>query len=268
MLLRPDPSFRLAAFRQGLEARGFEVITTPRKEIAAGDVLVIWNRQLHETTARRFERAGAKVLIAENGYLGREWQGSVWYALSLGHHNGAGAWPMSDSQFATDIATDASRRWDGLGVDVDNWRPDGDEIVILAQRGIGEPGVREPHGWSMRMLRILREAQQRPVRVRTHPGESKLVRSLDADLANAWCCVTWASGAALKAIVMGVPVFHGFANWIGASAARSLDPRAIESPFRGDRLPMLRRLAWAMWSIEEISSGEPFRCLLGGQHGR
>lgn len=73
--------------------------------------------------------------------------------------------------------------------------------------------------------------------------------------------VTWASGAAIKAIIEGIPVFYEFNDWIGAPAARyGIDD--TENPFLGDRNPMLHRLSWAQWTAEEIASGEPFKCLL------
>jgi hypothetical protein len=67
--------------------------------------------------------------------------------------------------------------------------------------------------------------------------------------------VTWGSGAGIKSIVAGIPVFHEMPNWIGAPAAKlGLDD--IEQPFLGDRQPMLNRLAWAQWDLDEIASGE------------
>lgn len=143
------------------------------------------------------------------------------------------------------------------------WRADGTEIVVLAQRGIGCPGVAEPRGWAHQTADILRVRTERPVRIRQHPGERGMATAtpLEHDLRNAWACVTWGSGAALKALLMGVPVFHGLKRWIGAPAALPWTDD-LERPFRGDRLPMFERLAWAIWSLEEIQSGEPFRHLL------
>jgi hypothetical protein len=81
-------------------------------------------------------------------------------------------------------------------------------------------------------------------------------------LADCFAAVTWGSGAAIKAIIAGVPVFHEFSRWIGAPAAK-FGAANLEQPFVGDRLPMLRRLAYAQWSVAEIERGEPFALLLG-----
>lgn len=254
LLLRPEPTFRFDAFASGLASLGFEITNEAKRDPKPGDVLVLWNRYAQrEPVARTYERAGATVLIAENGYLGREWRGGVWYALSVGHHNGAGRWPEGSPE-----------RWDGWNVELKPWRDGGDEVVILAQRGFGHEDVREPRGWPRRAMLALQAAGIK-ARIRRHPGErGKLERrddGLSADLANASACVTWASGAAFKALVMGIPVFNGFRQWIGKDAAR-LFKCPLAEPFLGDRLPMFRRLAWAMWDTEELASGEAFRCVL------
>lgn len=87
--------------------------------------------------------------------------------------------------------------------------------------------------------------------------------SLEDDLSDARCVVTWNSGAALRALLMGVPAFYEFPAWIGAKAALPLTAWPAE-PKRCDeaRLAMFRRLAWAQWRIVEIESGEAFAALL------
>lgn len=250
-LVRNHPTFRRAPMIAGLRACGFDVVETMSPApTSRDDLLVVWNRAAAaDRAALRYEAAGAKVIVAENGYFGWQWRGGYWYALARGKHNGAGDWPDGGSQ-----------RWDDWKVPLAPWRDGGDEIVILAQRGIGQPGVREPAGWAADAARRLGTMTKRPVRIRAHPGLTGSKTALEDDLRNAFAAVTWSSGAGLKAIQMGVPVFHGLPQWIGAAAARPFGSE-IEQPFRGDRLPMFRRLAWAMWSTDEIATGEPFRCL-------
>lgn len=235
--IKDEPLYRRNAFYSGLSAHGYEVV--PRIfNIQPSDCLVIWNRYgIGHIEAKRFEAVGAKVLVAENGYLGREWLGTSWYALSKNHHNGAGSW--------NDLGPE---RWDGWNVELESWREGGSEIVGLPQRGIGEPGVAMPFGW----------CNGRADRCRVHPGENKPLISLEDDLKNAKGVVTWASGAALKALVMGIPVTYGFKDWIGATASVPYP----QAPVPGDRLGMFRRLAWAMWNVDEIASGQAFDVLL------
>lgn len=241
----PDgPNYRREDFSAGLRAIGAEVVQNLPKP-RAGDLLLVWNRHgAKNALAQHFEAAGAEVLVAENGYLGKVWQGRKWFALARGHHAGAGHWTDGGPQ-----------RWDSWGAEMAPWREGGQEVLILEQRGIGEPGVASPPSWADHVQARIGG------RVRRHPGASVPAVPLDEDLRNARCVVTWHSGAALHALLLGVPVFHDFPRWIGAGAARPLSDFE-RGPMRGDRLATFRRLAWAMWTDEEVRSGEAFRSVL------
>lgn len=245
-LLRPSLHYRKSSFDDGLSAAGFKLVER-LPDPKPGDVLLCWNRYAgnHEL-AQQFERAGASVLVAENGLLGKGWRGGEWFALALGHHSGAGEWKPAGSE-----------RWDGWAVELAPWRTGGAETVILGQRGIGERGIRSPDHWAESVRGRIGG------RVRAHPGTSQ-AKPLAADLADARQVVTWHSGAALQALTMGVPVWYAFPQWIGAGAARPLSEWPGE-PKRDDaaRLAMFRRLAWAMWNLDEVRTGEPIRRLLG-----
>jgi hypothetical protein len=240
-LLRDALHYRKSAFNEGLKACGYSVVTELSKP-TPNDLLIIWNRySWFCDEALRFERAGARVVVCENGYLGKEWIGGDWFAMSLGHHSGAGKWHVCGPE-----------RWDSLGVELQPWRG-GSEVVILGQRGIGEPGIASPRGWA--------EDIQAKIggRVRPHPGTGPC-KPLADDLKDASAVVTWHSGAAFHALLMGIPVFYGYRKWIGAEAGRPLGEFS-EGVRYGDRLSMFRRLIWAQWRLSEIRSGEAFRHL-------
>lgn len=245
-LLRDSTHYRADAFRAGLTAQRFDVVESlpdPRP----GDLLLSWNRSgARHVLAQRFEAAGARVVVAENGYLGKAWLGRKWFALALGHHCGLGRWPDGGPQ-----------RWDALGFELEPWRSGGTQTLVLEQRGIGEPGIASPGGWAENMARRLRG------RIRRHPGAGPVAVSLRDDLAGVAQVVTWASGAALLALAYGVPVFFDLAGWIGAPAARPVAEFA-SGPWRDDaaRLAMFRRLAWAHWTVEEVENGAAFERLL------
>lgn len=254
-LIRSAPGYRRDAFISGLRAAGYQV--SAEVSPAKNNALLIWNRYgIVDREARRYEAAGGMVFVAENGYLGRDYQGRGCYALSVGLHNGAGYAPTGDEA--------RQAEW---GFRPLPWRADGDHVLVLPARGIGVAPVAQPADWLARTLRDLQQRTRRPVRVRLHPGEQGDHRSLYQDLERAWCCVTWGSGAALKALMQGVPVFHGLPHWIGAAAALPLAGGDLEKPFTGDRGPLLRRLAWSMWNLEEIARGDPFRWLNSQSRG-
>lgn len=241
--LRELPHYRRDAFAAGAKRMGYVPTFGTTLHPDHNDILVIWNRfGPAGIAADAFERAGLPVLVAENGYLGNDFAGDRWYALSRNHHNGAGTWNHY-----------GKARWDELGVELTPFRTNGDELVLLPQRGIGEAGVAMPRDWTGGA------AQRSGGRVRLHPG-TKTATDLARDLAHAWGVYTWGSGAAIKALLWGIPVYSDMPNWIAGDAAA----RYGEAPNRCEhsRLHMFRRLAWAMWRLGEIESGFAYDVLL------
>lgn len=253
--MRDHPTARRDPFVRGLQAHGFHVLPPQdlRFQPRPGDLLVTWNRMgVGHQLALKFEILGLPVIVAENGYTTQATD--CWlYALALNHHNGAGHWFVGDED-----------RTANIDLPLVDWRTRGDHILVLPQRGYGPPSVAQPRGWRKDVVHNLRRKTDRPVRVREHPGnlpKAQSPRPLSADLESCHAAVVWGSGAGIKAVIMGIPVFHFFPQWIGGSAARfGLD--AIENPWMLDRMPMLKRLAWAQWNVNEIEAGEPFAHLL------
>lgn len=249
LLIRHEPHYRRFAFEAGLQACGYAIAGEPRETPRRDDVLVIWNRYgRNHATATRFEAVGARVIVAENGGLGRDWRGDHWYSLTLTNPLASGTWPSSGAE-----------RWESFGETLCAWRKSGSECIVLAQRGIGPPGVAQPAGWHQSIARTLKSSHWL-ARIREHPGERQ-AKPLAADLGHALAVVTWASGAALKALAWGIPVIYGLDSWIGAECG--LPIRQFQGDLsRPDRLPFFHRLAWATWRTSEICRGEPFRRLL------
>ncbi len=243
--LRPTPGWRRQDFDAGLQAAGFEVvpsIQTPEP----GDLLVIWNRYAHgDELGRHFESHGAKVLVVENGYLGKGWRGQTWLSMGVSHHAGAGEW-----------GTHGPGRWDAWDVDLGPWRTEDGPSLIFGQRGFGHPDVRAPLRWA--------EAARGRFggRIRPHPADEPTC-PLDEDLEGVGQVLTWHSAAALLSLMAGVPAWYAFPQWIGARAARPLSEWG--SPSKRDdeaRLEVFRRIAWAIWNPAEIASGEAIRSVL------
>lgn len=265
VMIRAEPQYRADSFKQGLRAAGFDIQGPPRTFVPNPcDVLVIWNRYgRFNHYAEVFEGAGARVIVAENGFLGRDRDGGPWYSICERNPLAAGSWPWVRDSWG------GQNRWEcirqAIGAEICEWRKGGKEIIILAQRGIGPQGVRQPDGWHRRIAEQLRAAGHR-VRIREHPGERTPPVSLEDDLRDARAVVTWASGAAFKALLLGVPVFYGCTEWVGANAAQPLDlvrNRKLEINWP-ERLPTFQRLAWSCWRIPEIATGLPFTNLLSG----
>lgn len=234
-LTKPD---RVELFARGLRLNGYNVIPGVTFKPEAQDLLVTWNRiGSGQTAAQAFERAGRPVLVTENATWGNSFAGDRWYHIARSRHNTAGMFPVGGPD-----------RWDSLGVEPAPWGT-GTETVILEQRGIGSPPTAMPRGWGQDA------ARRYGGRVRKHPGKGP-AKALEADLANAARVVTWGSGAALQALLWGIPVVSEMPGWIGA----------CDNTDAG-RLEMLRRMAWAQWTHDEIASGYAFRVLLGSVRG-
>ena len=173
-LIRSEPHYRRDAFDTGLRVTGYDIvhpanIGKPQAERHAGHLEPI--RAL-AWLAQRFEAAGAAVLIAENGYLGRSENAyakpyttdaqepeNQLYALALNHHNGAGRWWIGEPG-----------RWRAQGIEVKPWREDGEHVLVLPQRGSDRRGG-DAAGWPESTLRRLRTLTTRSVRLRPHPRQ-------------------------------------------------------------------------------------------------
>lgn len=267
-LIRPEPHYRREAFAAGLKAAGYDVRGGPPPSPAECDVLLVWNRygDRHDL-ATLVERAGGRVIVAENGYLSAGGgvpkfdvlggpQAGHYYALALGGHNGNGRWVVG-----------AEDRFARLGVEVKPWRTTGEHILVCPNRSFGVPEQMMPADWATGVVRRLKHLTKRPVSLRLHPGNNRPARSLEEDLENAWAVVVWYSSAGLHALLAGIPVITEARAWLMKDACGT-DLRDIENPPRPDRLPALGRLAWAQWTLEEIAGGGPFRRLLDLQEAR
>ena len=224
---------RIRFFKTGLERHGYRIEMGLPVNAGNRDIFVTWNRiGRADAAAQAFQNSGRTVLVAENAAWGNEFCGRQWYSLARNYHNTAGCFPVGDST-----------RWDSLGVELPAFRTTG-ETVILPQRGIGSPPVAMPLRWPDQAL------AKHGGRIRRHPGRRPGI-SLEEDLQRAGRVITWGSGAAIKALLMGIPVTSEMPHWIGE-----------RDNTESCRLEMFRHLAWAQWRWREIESGEAFSCFI------
>ena len=259
-LIRDQPWYRRSAFVTGLRAAGYAVESQQPRAIDKEAVLVIWNRYAgNHDIALNVERAGGRVLVAENGYLGEGGgtpkfqvhpagpQPGHYYSIARGFHNDG----------TRTIDGGSPERFDRLRVNLKPWRTGGEYLLVCPNRSFGVAGRMMPTDWAEHCAGRLRKAQALPVRIRAHPGNNAPKRALLDDLQGAAAVYIWSSSCGIHALIEGIPVFCDAPYWIMKGASM-----VAGSPVPPDRLPHFQRMAYAQWSCAEIESGEPFRHLL------
>jgi len=234
LYLRHKTDERFRIFSHGLRKHGYSIQSGLPQNYGKNDLFVTWNRlPAANATANEFESRGMRVLVAENSSWGNEFNGDRWFHIARNLHNTAGMFDYFDDT-----------RWDDLQVNLEDFRSVG-EGIILPQRGIGPINVRMPPGWAEKMKK------QHGYRIRKHPGRNKSATPLEKDLDGVSHALTWGSGAAIKALMIGVKIYHFMPDWIGKQ----------DNTTHG-RLDMFRRLACAQWTHKEIENGFAFERLL------
>lgn len=216
--------------------------------------MVTWNRYgENEYLADRFEAAGGTVIVAENGYINPGggtpkfdvYEGiEPWhrYALAREGHNGSGYTPVGGFY-----------RFQDLKLRLQSWKTDG-HVLVCPGRDFGSRKMLPPQDWVRDIVpKLKQEFPKSEIRVRPHPGNGRPGRELIEDLQGCQLCVIWASSAGVHALVAGVRV-------------RCLSPYWVCKTKGGwnnhSRLEALSRMAWAQWSVDEITAGIPFHHLL------
>jgi hypothetical protein len=159
-LIRREPCYRFDAFMQGLSNAGFNPVTREPRHIREGDLLVVWNRAgTNEVLADCFERGGGTVIVAENGYIGRDSQKRQYYSLAIHGHNGSGVWYPKGPE-----------RFHKMGIHLEPWRLTGKNILICPNRRIGPKKFQMPENYDKHIACGLLSVTNRTIRTRPHPG--------------------------------------------------------------------------------------------------
>ena len=186
-----------------------------------------------------------------------------------------GVFPTTGFYFDTDIDPN---RWIKisriLNITLKPYRTVGNHILICLQRN---------GGWSMAGLSVIdwldatiRKIQQvssRPIVVRPHPGDKKIMRilklkyknvslsnnsSLLTDLQNAWATVVYNSSPSVASVIEGVPAFvtDPEPRHSQSYAVANMDLNQLENPVLHERQLWIETLAMCHWNFDELRSGE------------
>lgn len=183
-----------------------------------------------------------------------------------------------DGGFALAPYAAGERRWAAtaqrLGLPrLKPYRKSGTHIVVVGQVP-GDASLRgtDVDSWIISTCAELRTFTGRPIIVRLHPGardpSQQLVAALQAAgielddvkrplshaLIGAWCVVTYSSGAAIDALLQGIPAF-ALSSASFAWDVTDHDLSRIESPRLAGREAWLGQVAAIQWSAEEFAAG-------------
>ncbi len=170
------------------------------------------------------------------------------------------------------------------GYDVDvQWKEDGDYILLCMQK-VGDASLRgqDVFLWTEETVESLRQFTKRPIVVRPHPlyrKKAQLTKCRDfvldypeviwqetdlkrdgfvpiaEQVKDAWCTVTYTSGAGIDAVLQGVPnVACNTGSMVYDVSSHKLSD--VENPYRGPKQEWTNKIAHCQWSIEEFESGE------------
>jgi hypothetical protein len=272
-LIRDQPWYRRQAFERGVQAAGHTLQRGYPMEFNEDTALLIWNRYAeNHTLALKVEAAGGKVLVAENGYLGKGGTSpkfdvhpdgprpDSYYALSPGYHN-------DDTRVAH---VGGSERWEQLEVALKPYRLVGDYWLVAPNRSFGVAGRMQPAGWAIDVVDKLQRSVYSlagSVRLRLHPGSTAPRHPLADDLSRAIGVVIWSSTVGVHALCEGIPLECCAPFWVCKSATAIewtdvSEPSACAAQYEDARYKALVRMAWMQWTVNEIESGLPFTYLL------
>lgn len=181
--------------------------------------------------------------------------GADWYYGDHGYFHRGTHYRITRNAYQHDGRGDQGR---DPGVTIEPWRKDGGFVLVCPPddkiaRLMGFDEV----AWLDDVLLRITWNTDRQVKVRPRNTADT---PLAADLANAWALVTWASNAAVEAVLAGVPVFC--TGDCAASVMGRSDPIGIEYPvYPDDRHEWASALAANQWTLDEISSGIAWRTL-------
>lgn len=250
---------RRQAFADGVRALGFSPVEGPvRAPVTSDDLVITWNLTARSTqSAQRAREQGAAHIVVENGYVGLDQNGWQYYAMALDGHCGSGRWYAPDDS-----------RLKALQIEFQPWKLDNPrKVLVAAQRGIGSPQMRSPSMWAEGIVKELAKRGYEG-RIRPHPGANKEGGvPFDEDVRDVGTVIVWSSNCATKALIRGIPVFYAAPFIITAGAAAKLQHLGRHNFTDAARYEAFSRLAWAQWTLAEISSGEAIDYLLQVQRG-
>lgn len=164
-----------------------------------------------------------------------------------------------------------------LQINLKPWRTNGNHILICLQRNGGwSMGGLSVIDWLNQTIAKIQSVSNRPIVVRTHPGDKKINsllkitqknvilsknESLLDDFKNCWCTITYNSSPGVASAIEGIPTFVSDPNPKTSQAyeVANIDLNLIESPVMPERRSWIEKISMSHWNFEELRSGEAWQ---------
>lgn len=268
------------AFEQGVKKLGHTVVDGHTN---TADVAVIWSVLWHGRMAKNqlvleeYEKNKKPVIVLEVGGLIRN---KTWKV---------GVGGINNEAFFGHCTNNDDYRFKKLGISLNPWRLDGENIIICCQNEKSHQWRNMPSTkqWLLDIIPEIRRHTDKKIVIRPHPRNtieltfSSLLQTkfknvsintpqqiqgtyddfdFQNQLKNAWAVVNWSSNPATQAILSGIPVFTGPDSL--ASPVANLNFSTIDNPTMPDRTQWANDIAYTEWTVEEIADGTPIFRLL------
>jgi len=162
-----------------------------------------------------------------------------------------------------------------IGFDLQPWRSTGNHILICLQRNGGwSMGGLDVMQWCNKTIKKIKEYSDRPIVVRTHPGDNKRAQqyikqlkdtsvtvshnpSIIDDLKGAWACVTYNSSPGVASAIEGIPVFvtDPAPQVSQAYDVANTDLSMIENPSMPERQQWIEKIAMCHFNFDDLKKG-------------
>ena len=177
------------------------------------------------------------------------------------------------------------KRWEiikkRLGIDLKPWKRDGKNILICCQRDGGwSMNGENLMPWLVKTIQQIKKYSDRPISVRFHPGDKKILEhkrslaryrlpgvtvahapTIQQDFLTAHAVVNYNSSPAVAAVIEGIPSIVLDPDRSQAAQVSHHDLSDIENLKEFDRELWIQKMAQMHWTLNELKDGTAWRHL-------
>lgn len=241
----------------------------------------------HHITRNAVVKSAPTFIVVETPLLGRQvHQTNTQHRIGInGFLNHSGTFYVS--KHGDDRLKKLNVQWEG-------WKnnPDGDIILMLQLPGDASLRGVDIYEFGLWAYNNIRKYSNKNIIIRTHPHHNpkglddvhkfisdiallhdpkvKVVvgskeRTLEDDLKNAYCTVSYSSGSSIDSILAGIPTIAldpaNFAYGISSNYIEHIDGDNLRRADNRDVQQWLYNLSYSQWSVEEMHSGRAWQHL-------